>query len=297
MREIVVPSSLIAPRAEKPLSPAMLAALWEIAAVLDEQRVPAAVKDAFWLEIPTRRLRGEGARSDNIWLKECLERLMGVKLSGEYRGDPWGAVMVAEWEITQGGSLARILVPPAAIRALRTPETFAKIETTAAHRLSGHARRLYAILADKKRLGRPTWTFTLDELRALLDVGGRSAYERWGEFDRRVLKPAVAAINDYGTVEVAMTPVKLGRAVSSVRFDWRWKSVDEARQTNEENDRHSTARQQMPPAAPDAPPLLERDQASKPERRTARNDPEERAKVSALARETLATLGRRSNKP
>lgn len=297
MREIAVPSSLIAPRAEKPLSPAMLAALWEIAAVLDEQRVPAAVKDALWLEIPTRRLRGEGARSDNIWLKECLERLMGVKLSGEYRGDPWGAVMVAEWAITQGGSLARILVPPAAVRALRTPETFAKIETTAAHRLTGHARRLYAILADKKRLGRPTWTFTLDELRALLDVAGRTAYERWGEFDRRVLKPAVAAINDYGTVEVTVTPVKLGRAVSSVRFDWRWKSVDEARQTDEENDRHSAARRQMPPADPDAPPLLEPDLSAEPERRTARNDPEERAKVSALARETLASLGRRTDKP
>lgn len=297
MREIAVPSSLIAPRAEKPLSPAMLAALWEIAAVLDERRVPAAVKDALWLEIPTRRLRGEGARSDNIWLKECLERLMGVKLSGEYRGDPWGAVMVAEWEITQGGSLARILVPPAAVRALRTPETFAKIETTAAHRLTGHARRLYAILADKKRLGRPTWTFTLDELRALLDVAGRSAYERWGEFDRRVLKPAVAAINDYGTVEVTVTPVKLGRAVSSVRFDWRWKSVDEARQTDEENARHSAARRQTPPAAPAAPPLLEPEPAAEPERRTARNDPEERAKVSALARETLASLGRRTDKP
>lgn len=296
MRDIAVPSSLIAPRAEKPLSPAMLAALWEIAAVLDEQRVPAAVKDALWLEIPTRRLRGEGARSDNIWLKECLERLMGVKLSGEYRGDPWGAVMVAEWEITQGGSLARILVPPAAVRALRTPETFAKIETTAAHRLTGHARRLYAILADKKRLGRPTWTFTLDELRALLDVAGRSAYERWGEFDRRVLKSAVAAINDYGTVEVTMTPVKLGRAVSSVRFDWRWKSVDEARQTDEENDRHSGARRQSPPPEPDAPPLLAVPPAE-PERRTARNDPEERAKVSALARETLASLGRQTDKP
>ena len=166
-------------------------------------------------------------------------------------------MIVAEWHITQGGTVVRILIPPAAVQALRAPATFARIETTAAHRLSGHARRLYAVLADKKRLRRPTWTYELDELRALLDLAGRRAYDRWDDFARRVLKPAVAAINDYGTVEVTMVPVKLGRAVTAVRFDWRWKSVDEARETDEENERHTTARRQDQPAEPDAPPMIE----------------------------------------
>ena len=257
MREITIPSSLIAPRAEKPLAPAMIAALWEVAAVLDEQRVAQVVSNAVWLEIPSRRLRGEGGRNDNHWLKQCLERLTSLKLSGEYKGEAWGAVIVAEWHITQGGTVVRILIPPAAVQALRAPATFARIETTAAHRLSGHARRLYAVLADKKRLRRPTWTYELDELRALLDLAGRRAYDRWDDFARRVLKPAVAAINDYGTVEVTMVPVKLGRAVTAVRFDWRWKSVDEARETDEENERHTTARRQDQPAEPDAPPMIE----------------------------------------
>lgn len=274
MSEITVPSSLIAPRAEKPLAPAMVAALWEVAAVLDEQRVPATVPNAVWLEIPSRRLRGEGGRDDNHWLKQCLERLTSLKLSGEYKGDAWGAVIVAEWHITQGGTVARILIPPAAVQALRAPETFAKIETTAAHRLSGHARRLYALLADKKRLGRPTWTYELDELRALLDLAGRSAYARWDNLAARVLKPAVAAINEYGSVGVTMTPVKLGRAVTAVRFDWRWKSVDEARETDAENERHTTARRQEPPAEPDAPPMIE------PKRML----PEERAAIGEQVR-------------
>lgn len=264
MGVLTVSSALIAPRTEKPLTPAMVATLWEIAAVLDEQRVPATVKDARWLEIPSHRLRGEGSRSDNVWLRECLDRLTGLKLSGEYQGDPWGAVIVAEWQIVQGGSLARILIPPSAIQALRAPATFAKIETTAAHRLTGHARRLYAILADKKRLGRPTWTFKLDELRALLDVADKPTYDRWQDFKKRVLDPAVTAINDFGTVEVAMAPVKLGRAVSSVRFDWRWKSVDEARETDAENERHSTARRQEPPEEPEAPPMIVREPEPEP---------------------------------
>ena len=286
MNEIAVPSALIAPRADKPLAPAMITALWEIAAVLDEQRIPATVENAVWLEIPTRRLRGEEGRNDNVWLRQCLERLTGVKLSGEHRGDPWGAVMVAQWHITQGGSVARILVPPAAIQALRAPSTFAKIETTAAHRLNGSARRLYAILADKKRLGRPTWTFSLDELRSLLDLTGKPAYGRWNNLRQWVLGPAVAAINDFGTVEVTMTPVKLGRAVNSVRFDWRWKSVDEARITDEENARHSMARGQEPTAFPAAPPLID-------EGKRIIDGPsaDEKAQVVAEMKDLMGSLG------
>ena len=287
--EISVPTSLIAPRASKPLAPAMVAALWEIAAVLDEQRVPAAVANAVWLEIPTTRLRGEGARSDNIWLRECLERLTGIQISGEYRGSPWVAVIIAEAHITQGGSLARILVPPAAVQALRAPETFARVETTAAHRLSGHARRLYAILADKKRLGRPTWTFSLDELRSLLGVSDRRAYDRWAAFERTVLRPAIVAINDYGTVSVTVTPLKLGRAINAVRFDWSWKSVDEARETDEENDRHSAARGQETAADPAAPPLIKAPPAA-PARRD--KSPEEKAEVARLAAEFRQGKGR-----
>ena len=95
-----MPSSAVALRSEQPLTPAMISAVWEIAAALDERRTPATVSNAVWLELPTLRLRGEGARADNVWLRECLERLTGVKLSGEYRGDPWGAVVLAEWHMS-----------------------------------------------------------------------------------------------------------------------------------------------------------------------------------------------------
>jgi hypothetical protein len=206
----------------------MTSAAWEIAAALDVARVPAEVPNAVWLEIPTTRLRGPGARQDNIWLRECLERLTGVKLSGEYRGDPWGAVVLAEWRIEQGGSLARLLIPPAGIYALRSPANFTKIEANAAHRLTGHGRRLYAILADKKRLGRPSWKFTVEELRALMGVDGQRSYDRFKTFRQRVIDPAVEAINAYGTVSVTMTPERLGRAVHWVRFDWHWKDPHEA---------------------------------------------------------------------
>lgn len=234
----------------------MVSAVWEIAGALDEQRVPANVPNSVWLEVPTLRLRGEGSRADNVWLRQCLDRLTGVKLSGEYRGEPWGAVVLAEWKITQGGSLACLLIPPAGVHALRSPANFTKIEAAAAHRLTGHGRQLYAILADKKRLGRPYWSFPLDEFRTLMRVEDKKAYDVWAQLRKRVIDPAVEAINDYGTVSVKMTPEKRGRSIHAVRFDWRWKDPRDATQTSEENERHSRSRRKQQ-ITEDAPPMIE----------------------------------------
>lgn len=253
-------SALIASAASKGevITPVMRSVLWEISSLLDEQRVdPAKVKDAIWVESPCVRLRPEG-RSDNVWLREILRRLMTIEISGANRGEPWGAVIIAEYEFTQGGSLVRLLIPRSAVRAILSPAIFAKIEIEAAHRLSGHARQLYALLADKKRMAQPWWVFPLTELRALLGVADKPTYLRWQDFKKRVLDPALAAINDFGTVSVHMTPKKMGRSVSAVRFDWRWKDQHEAVETAVENERHSLARRKPPPEddPPSAPPLV-----------------------------------------
>lgn len=265
MEQIAVSSSALSLRAEKPLTPAMISALWEIAAILDEERTPANVPNAVWLTIPTARLRGPEARTDNVWLRECLDRMTGLKLSGQHRGDEWGAVLVAEWHITEGGSKARILIPPAGVHALRSPGNFVKIETTAAHRLPPHARRLYALLADRKRQREPYAQWSVDNLRGLLGVDDKRSYDRWSDLRARVLDPAVDAINDFGTVRVKMTPVKSGRSVAAVRFDWKWKDPHEATETVAENERHSAARRKNQDTT-DAPPMIEDDPQADPVR-------------------------------
>lgn len=263
MREITVPSSAVALRSDKPLTPAMVSAIWELASALDAARIPAEVDNSVWLEVPSRLLRGEDGRNDNIWLRECLTRLTGVQLSGEWRGDPWGAVLLAEWKITQGGSMVRALIPPAGVHALRSPQNFAKIEARAAHSLTGHGRQLYVLLADKKRLGRPFWTFTVDELRSLMGVADKRAYAVWGQFRKRVLDPALAAVNDYGTVEVSMTLEKRGRSVHAVTFRWRWKDPHDAAETVAENERHQNARRRQQDTD-DAPPLIAEEPQAEP---------------------------------
>lgn len=249
---ITVSSALISPRSSAALTPAMTAVLWEIAAILDERHVPAQVDNSVWLEVQAKRLRGPGSRGDNAWLQVCLERLTGLQIGGEYRGAPWGAVLLAEWHLEKGEETARLLITPAAVQALRTPTTFARIETEAAHRMPGRASRLYAALADKKRLNRTWWRYDLDELRTVLGVEGR--YLDWYDFRKRILRPALKSVNDFGTVVVRMTPEKQGRKIVAVRFNWRWKSLDEARVAAEEGELVNPYAER--PAVGTAPPLI-----------------------------------------
>jgi plasmid replication initiation protein len=97
------------------------------------------------------------------------------------------------------------------------------------------------------------WEYSIPELRQLFDVGDK--YPRFADFNKYVLKPALAEINDYGTVSVKTKNEKLGRNVVKIRFDWQWKKLDDARVTDEENERHGSARHKTGDGT--APPLTD----------------------------------------
>lgn len=263
MNTITVPSSLVSIQTKEPMSPAMRAVIWEIGAALDEARLKLGHREPVWLSIPTSRLRGESARNDNAHLKVTLDRLCGVYLTGEHKGDEWGAVLLAEWHLEQGGSMARLFIPPTAVASIQSPKTFAKIESRAAHSLTGHGRQLYVLLADKKNMAQRHWTFTVDELRSMMGCENKKSYEVWAQFHKWVLAPALAQVNDFGTVSVKMTTKRLGRAVQWVRFDWCWKDPHDAAETAIENEKHSRARRKEQQAA-DAPPMIEDEEQADP---------------------------------
>lgn len=256
MSEIAIPSSLISIQTKEPMSPAMRSVVWEIGAALDEARIQPGDREAVWLSVPTSRLRGEAARNDNAHLKVTLARLTGVYLTGEHKGDEWGAVILAEWHLEQGGSMARLFIPPSAVAAIQTPKTFAKIEARAAHSLTGHGRQLYVLLSDRKNMRQQHWTYTVAELRALMGCEDKKTYQVWAQFNKWVLQPALKQVNDFGTVSVKMTTKRLGRAVEWVRFDWSWKDPHEAADTVRQNERHSSTRRKQQ-EHDDAPPMIE----------------------------------------
>ena len=91
----------------------------------------------------------------------------------------------------------------------------------------------------------------------------QKSYSRFNTFRQRVLDPALEAINDFGTVDVTMTPERLGRAIHAVRFDWQWKDPHDAADTARENSRHSSARRKRQDTD-DAPPMIEEDREALP---------------------------------
>lgn len=254
-RSITVSSRLLTSIENVQLTPAQRAAVWEIAALLDEQRVPVEQDDAVWISAPAQRLRGSDGRNDNAWLKELLDRLVGVKFAGTHKDGRWGGVLIAEYRIEEGGSILKLLLPPTGIRALRAPDTFAKIDAEAAHRLPPHARTLYGILADKQRQRVQQWTPELDELKAL--IGCTNKYQgRFNDFRRWALEPAVQAIREFGVIHLEWEPVRYGRSVQWVRFRWDLKDPHAVTNTAVENQRHSCARGKADAEPPsDASPL------------------------------------------
>ena len=79
---------------------------------------------------------------------------------------------------------------------------------------SAHSWKLYENL--KRWEAKKEWVVDLDELRVLLGVAGR--YERWSDFQTRVVAPSVGEISDLSDLEVRYEKDKKGRTVVGVVF-------------------------------------------------------------------------------
>jgi len=247
------------------LTRADTAVIWEIVHELDYlqhiRKIPkdiSQIDDAMWLSFEAKRLRNPDGRDDNFHTKKVLKKLQGLVMEGEYQGDEWGAVFVAEFRTKHGGSVIEILVPPTAIKTVLAPTTFAKIENEAKYRMKGASALLYTDLSNKKNYNKKTYyEYELEELRDVCQVIGK--YPEWYELRRNVVQPAINEINKFGTVRLKMTTIKEGRVIVKIRIDWEWKSVDEALDTSKANDNHSSARGKTSDGS--APPLTDEQMA------------------------------------
>lgn len=249
---LIVPSNLVPPvfAGDGYLTPAQLSVLWEIAnwlrshrkdvaKMIAEAKLPNGKQNSIWVEIPAKQLRGPISREDNYWLRECLERLQLVQVSGETNTKLWDAVLISQSEVDKFSHTVEILIPPRAITYWMANAPFTMIERDMAHDLTGPARRLYASLCDKGNRDKNdnTWTYSLDQLKELF--GCPDKYENnWANFRVRQLLPALNGIKDILDIDVEYK--KSGRRIIAVTFTWRWKALAE-----------------ITPAVPDAPPLKE----------------------------------------
>lgn len=90
-----------------------------------------------------------------------------------------------------------------------------------------YSPRLYEILKSYQ-YNNIRWFFDVDELRRLLDCQN---YERWPDFRRYALEPAVEEINKYTDLKIAYKVEKTGRRVSRVIFGMLEKTDGELLET------------------------------------------------------------------
>ena len=288
MSEILrVPKSLSQSQPLQEITAAERAVAWEIATILHERRKPLPdhnESEMLVLDVPSVRLRGPVARDDNQHLHRVLQRLARVQWADqEPDGRRYVVQLIAEAEISTAGDIVRLWLPPRAVRFLRSPTQFAKLDRAAAYSLPPNARALYGLLKDRfaqpENLKHYAAEYTLDELKGHLQLGGR--YKAWDNFKKWVLAPSLKAINDTGALSVTWEPIKHGRSVCAVRFRLRLKQPAEADQAEYETERHSAARGKAQQSA-DAPPLVVVDQAR---RWLEKQGPDKRIKWSQRAKE------------
>lgn len=94
-------------------------------------------------------------------------------------------------------------------------DTFTKYRLGAVYQFkSAHTWKLYENL--KREAFKRQWAVPLDELKMLLGVPGK--YERWGNFNDRIIVPAVVEINELSDLEVSWEKRKRGRSVVGLVF-------------------------------------------------------------------------------
>lgn len=79
---------------------------------------------------------------------------------------------------------------------------------------SQYAPRLYELLKSYQKNNR-VWFFEVEELKKLMNA---QSYDRWPDFRRRVIEPALEEINKYTDIKVAYDAKKEGRRIARIEF-------------------------------------------------------------------------------
>lgn len=84
---------------------------------------------------------------------------------------------------------------------------------------SSYSIRLYEILKSYEFLEQKNKSFTIDELKYLLDIADKKTYESYRDLRRRIIEPAITEINNLTDIKVqfAITQ-KMGKKVTELTF-------------------------------------------------------------------------------
>ncbi len=174
-------------------------------------------------EIPLRELRGLHDSNDRV--RASLEKLQTTLIKAQMPDGSTRTVQMLggcdldDEDERQAGVLKydfhRKLVP-----LLRRSEIYARMEMKVLSAFSSkYALALYEALALRMNLRRSMEEIRIEELRHLLGVED-GKLERYPDFNRFAIQPAIAEVNALSPYSVEIEPLKRGKKVDRFRITW-----------------------------------------------------------------------------
>jgi plasmid replication initiation protein len=127
--------------------------------------------------------------------------------------------------------------PPDLLAVFVRSRAWASIKTHIMYALrSKYSIRLYELVERRINMVKQSEEFTVDELRGLLGVP-EGKLERFADFNKHCLKPALEEANQLTDFFIDVMPVKKGRAIEKLYMYWSTKDADGLKRAHEERER------------------------------------------------------------
>jgi plasmid replication initiation protein len=133
--------------------------------------------------------------------------------------------------------------PPDLLAVIQQSRAWATIKTHIMYALrSKYSIRLYEMVERRIGMYKQHEEFTVDEFRAMLGVP-KGKLERFAEFNKHCLKPALAEVNQLTDFRVEVMAIKKGRAVEKLQLAWFKKTPKEMQDAFDERERSRVGRE------------------------------------------------------
>lgn len=188
-----------------------------------------------------------GSHDSNDRLEEAFDTLMGAWAKIRARDPDTGQMATIRVHLLGTNKVEDrkdgyfyYTFPPDLLVVIARSNAWASIKSHIMYALrSKYAIRLYEMIERRIGLLKQSEEFTVDALRTMLGAG---KLERYADFNKHCLKPALDEVNQLTDFVIEVMPIKQGRTVEKLLMYWNKKSPAELQRAHDEREKSRVGR-------------------------------------------------------